>query len=343
MKNKLNYILFTTTFVAIFTFRMNAQETIRFKEKDFQKAVKVKSEKVNNETLLNPLSLLVVDSLIIVTNDNVPVFFDILSLNSGDKITSFGNRGRGPGEILTPFSIYYDESLKELVVYDLTTKNLLYYSLPAILKGNKEYFTKQITIKGCYPVRVYNANNEMIAAIMGSEEGNCFAELEPDGKVKSYFGLYPEIGIPYNKNIAHSLFSTFSGMNSNYIVNGFNYWDRIEIYNNKKLSLIIEGPDYNKFDVVSGNGDAVKTSNNNIAYTQSCLCDSFFIISYTGKNYYKNNGSEHLFKIGYDGTLLTDYKLDVPIISMSIYVDWKKGYVYAIVTDPDPRIVRFKL
>ncbi|MFA9389034.1 MAG: hypothetical protein ACERKD_04475 [Prolixibacteraceae bacterium] len=336
----LSSLFLLNTFISI---QLVAQKTIRYSETNFENTFHLKSEQVKPNDFKPAASILHVDSLLILMKIDGPVFFDVVSIKTGRIIATFGKKGDQPGEFFGPFSIYYEEKTKELVAYDLGLKNVLFYSLPKIVEKKEDGFIKQIHIDDCHPVRIYPGKNSYMAALMGTKDGDCFAELDASGKVRTYFGKYPEIIVNYNKLLGHSLFSIYAGVNSEYSINSYHFWDRIEIYKDKELTNTLEGPNYDEFHVAKNKDHAIKTSENNYAFGRPILGKDYFIVAYSGKNYYENNGAEHLFKIGYDGKLISNYVLDVPIIDYSIDVDWKTGEAYALTDGKNQRIVRFKL
>jgi hypothetical protein len=274
-------------------------------------------------------------------NDNVPVYFDLLSLKTGKIIKSFGVKGRGPGELILPFSVFYNASERHIVVYDITARNIVVYSLDAILSGT-DYLVSQVRVDDCYPTRVYPKDDKLLATLIGSEEGNGLAVLNYDGSLIKTFAQYPEIGLKYNKRIASNLFQIFSGAYNNYSVNAYAYWSRIDVYIDYDHSLILEGPDYNDLHVVPNGDDAQITSYNNKAYGLPIMGHSGFMIDYTGVSIYEEGDQTgSIFLFGYKGELIHNYSITPKIKKCSLEVDWDNRYIYAIVSEPEPGIVRF--
>lgn len=320
-----------------------SQQTIHFNSNDFASNKSLIHKIISNDVIANPTNLLLIDTLLIIKNKNVPILFDILTIIDGKIITSFGTKGHGPGELLSPSSIDYLPKTDELLVYDVTMKMIKRYSLSAIVNKKKNYFISQLSVKDCYPVRISYENDCLNAVLLGNENGNSFAILNNEGQCIDTYGFFPEINLPYKKIMASSLFSNYAEFNKQNIVNTYNYWDKIEIYKNKKLSIILNGPNYQRFKVVSKNNDTVMTGENNNAFGKPCMGNDFFLVAYDGSEYYDSQGSKWIFKISYEGKLLCKYKLDIPIAKHSIVADWNNNLVYAIAFNPEPIIVSFDL
>lgn len=319
------------------------QQTITYTTDDFASNKRLIHKVISSDMIADPTNLYLLDTLLIIKHKNNPILFDVLTLKEEKIIASFGIEGINPGELIAPASIDYLPKTDELLVYDVTMKVLNYYSLSAIVHQKNNYFINLIAVKECYPVRVYHENDTLFAALIGNEAGNSFAVLNSEAKCIETFGMFPELNLPYKKIMASALFSNYAEFYKDYIVNTYNYWDKIEIYKNKKLSVILNGPSYQKFNVVSNNNNIVMSDENNNAFGKPCLSNNFFLVAYDGSDYYKSHGADWIFKFDYEGKLLCKYKLDIPIAKHSIVADWDNNFVYAIANKPEPVIVRFDL
>lgn len=325
----------------LFCVNLSAQTTLRFEASDFEKHSELKGEIISTQMLMDPGILALADSFLIVMNYNVPVFFDLLSLKTGKIVKSFGVKGRGPGELIYPFSVYYLAAERQIVVYDLTARNIVVYSLDAIL-SETDYLVSQVSVKDCYPSRVFPKAGKFLATLLGSEEGNSLAVLNYDGSLIKTFGHFPDVGIKYDNRIASNLFQIFGGAYKNYSLNPYGYWDRIDIYNEYDLSLILEGPNYHDLHLFSDGDEVQITSNNNLAYGKPVMGEQGFMIDYTGVSIYEEGDQTgSIFLFGYNGELFHNYSITPKITENSLEVDWDKRYIYAIVSEPEPGIVRF--
>ena len=108
--------------------KTSAQKTINFSFDDFEKVTELKGEKLNlEEPLMNPLDIILADTLLFIRNQNASPMVDIISLNSGKTIIKFGKRGRGPGELVGPFYLQFIEDEKKFILQDLVGDKIVFY------------------------------------------------------------------------------------------------------------------------------------------------------------------------------------------------------------------------
>jgi hypothetical protein len=119
-----------------------AQISKNFKINDFSEKVQLIGEKLRiTDELLNPGDLLLIDSLLIVKNNQTSPTFDFVSLKTGKIIAQFCNRGRGPGELVSPFTFQYIAKSREIMVQDIQGKKLEFFGLDLILKNAAVKYT----------------------------------------------------------------------------------------------------------------------------------------------------------------------------------------------------------
>lgn len=94
----ISLFIISTLFISGTIQKVKAQKIIDFSLDDFKEVMELKGEKLNlEEPLMNPLGIILSDTLLFVRNKGASPAVDVISLNSGKVISRFCRRGRGPG------------------------------------------------------------------------------------------------------------------------------------------------------------------------------------------------------------------------------------------------------
>jgi len=110
----------------------------------FPKTVTLQGEVCNDDFFFNrPQALFIKDSLLILYDDNHDGIIHIFC-NTGKYILSAVNRGRGPGEVITPCSI--DLMDNKILICSPNLNRLIVYDLHKIIKGSTPYHTDEYSL-----------------------------------------------------------------------------------------------------------------------------------------------------------------------------------------------------
>ncbi|QIA06562.1 BF3164 family lipoprotein [Draconibacterium halophilum] len=340
-----NFIKIIPTILIVISFKCFSQNEVEFVLSDFRKTIELKGEALKFvDPFLDPSRILLQDSLLFVSNSNVTPSVDVFSINTGKRIARFCKRGRGPGELVFPFSTQIVDLNNEFMVHDLNGKKIVLYSLDLILSDNDKKFTEIINVSDIYPRKIVQINsNRYFCGLIGHEDGFMNCIIDSTGSVVKFLNKFPDVGLQYNTTIASNIFSTNIGISDNNenIIVPYNYWDRIDLFqNNGDFRLILKGPNYKKLDVIKKNGRVVKTSNNNRSYNYPVANDKFFIIPYSGKKRdHRGPSYTNLFQFDFKGSPLVHYTLDVPIFDIA--VDWGNRIIYGLNIESEPILYKF--
>lgn len=345
MKKIKSIIRLLPLFLILNSLNCFSQKEIEFELSDFNKIIELKGEAIKYiDPFLAPSRVLLKDSLLFVSNSNASPSIDVFNIKTGNLVSRFCKRGRGPGELIFPFSTQVIDSNKKFMVHDLNGKKIVLYSSDLILSDAAKKYTEIIKINDIYPRKLVQINNDRyFCGLIGHQDGYMNCIIDSTGNVIKYLNKFPDIGVKLNNLIASNLFSTNIGISDDNkrIIIPYDYWDRIDLFgSNGDFQLILKGPNYKELDVIEKNGRMVKTSKNNRAYNYPVANDKSFIIPYSGK---KRNGTgpsyTDLFQFDFEGHPLVHYKLDVSIFDIA--VDWENKIIYGLNIESEPILYKF--
>ncbi|WP_303921322.1 6-bladed beta-propeller [Draconibacterium sediminis] len=348
MKNPIYTITHTILVILLLgtSAKTNAQKTINFEIDDFNEVIELKGEKLHLEDpLMNPLEIIISDTLMFLKNDKANPAVDVISLNSGKIISQFCKRGRGPGELVSPFCIQYIENEKRILVQDIIGRKIVFFDLDMILANAPKKYTRSITFKNETWVRkvMELEGGNLFCNLIGHKDGYMNCLLTRDGELIKFLDTYPEIDFPFNPEEGSNIFGSRLAISSdrNRVIMPYLHSDRISIYNAAGDKTIeFQGPDYKDLDLIFKNGRTAITNKNACTYNLPSSNSESFMIPYDGTRYkFAHSPAYHIFHFGFDGSLLQHFKLDHSVTNIA--VDWENNIIYGINKDLEPCIYKF--
>ena len=350
MKRLFLIFLFITSvaFTPGLTKKVSAQKTINFSFDDFKKVTELKGEKLKLEDpLMNPLGIILSDTLLFIRNDKANPAVNVISLNSGKTISQFCRRGRGPGELVAPFTVQYIDEDKKFLVQDLIGDKIVFYDLNLILPDAPKKYTKSLSFnRDIVWVRkvVEVKGGNLFCNLIGHEDGYMNCILTPKGEVVKFLDKYPEIDLPFNPEEGSNIFGPLIGISSSRdkVIMPYIHSDLISVYNSTGDKIIeFKGPDYKELDLIHKNGRTSITNRNNCTYNHPSSNSSSFMIPYDGTKYkYAHSPAYHIFHLGFDGSLIEHFKITPSVTNIA--VDWEKSIIYGINKDIEPCIYKYE-
>jgi hypothetical protein len=324
-----------------------AQKTINFNFDDFEQVIELKGEKLHLEDpLMNPLGIILSDTLLFVRNKSANPAVDVISLNSGKTIARFCRRGRGPGELVAPFTVQYIEDEKKFMVQDLVGRKVVFFDLELILADAPKKYTKSVNFNDTTWVRkvVEVKGGNFFCNLIGHKDGYMNCILTPEGGLVKFLDKYPKIDFPFNPEEGSNIFGPLIGisLSRDKVIMPYTYSDQISIYNSTGTKIIeFKGPNYKELHLIFQNGRTSRTSRNNCTYNHPSSNSKSFMISYDGtKKKYAHSPAYHIFHFGFDGSILQHFKLDHSVTNIA--VDWESRIIYGINKDMEPCIYKYK-
>lgn len=346
MKN-IFFTLSITFIIVHLNYKVSAQKTVNFTFEDFVEVIELEGEKMDlKDILFNPTLITLSDSFLFVKNPRANPVVDVINLQTGETLSRFCKRGRGPGELVAPFSVQYIEKEKRFLVQDLAGKKVVYFDLDLILNHAPKKSTNSFNFDEATWVRkvVQLKNGNLFCNLIGHKDGYMNCLLDSEGKLIRFLDQYPELDIPFNKEYGSNIFGTFLSISpaQDKVIMPYTSSDIISVYDvdgNKTIEFV--GPNYKKLDVVYSNGSAGRTNRNNEAYNHPCANAKTFMIPYNGKKYkYAHSPAYDIFHLGFDGSLLQHFKVKPSVTNIAI--DWENRIIYGINKDMEPCIYKYK-
>ena len=324
---------------------LSAQKIKVFKVTDFKEIEELKGIKLNlSNPLKNPHEILLIDSLLLIKNINASPAVDVINLKTEKIISQFCKRGRGPGELIAPFSIQYIRNDREVMVQDIQGKKLVFFDLDLIIKNSPKKYVRIVKTDTVLVRKVQQVKTgKFFCDLIGHANGYMNCLLNKDGELIRFLQKYPQIDVHYNPTIASNIFATNIGASPNQekIIVPYIYSDKIEIFNySGDVEVQLIGPNFKKLDVINTSNRATLTTKNNRAYVIPCANDNYFMIPYSGKQ--RNHSippANNIFTFDFKGNLLKRY-----IVSPSvngIAVDWDRKIIYGVNKDMEPTIYKY--
>ncbi|NDV66547.1 BF3164 family lipoprotein [Bacteroides sp. 224] len=299
---------------------------------------------LTNELLSNlPGTLLVYEKEIAWLNhSSLEGFVSIFDKQTGDEITSFGRIGEGPEEVFTPQLAKGVNN--SIIVYDLNSYKVLFYSLDSLLNGNKMLFNVEKWEEMQQKLRLIQVDSTSYV-LFGTEDNKPFLFLNNNNK--SYFGHYP---IKHSDEISNrmSIFQGVVSYNSHkqyllYSVGGMSYLALYEYANgmfNQKWEKHLSEVEY----TITNNKMKI-TKTPKYAPTALCLTKDYIVTIERDKENAtplppkKTKGRDFsrapqtLFVYDYDMNLLKIVNLGLPVLSVAS--DDLNNDVFFIGADPE--------
>ncbi len=113
--------------IPIFELGKNLGQTTELKLSDLATEISYLPLELTPKSLLSGINIILPagNLLIVATRDNKLKVFD----QKGKYINDIGNIGKGPGEYGAINTVFWDENAQEVIVYNTTQANLIFYSL----------------------------------------------------------------------------------------------------------------------------------------------------------------------------------------------------------------------
>lgn len=313
-----------------------------FEEKELKGKVVLLDEEV-----MKPYHLMVRDSILMTVNERTEKICHLFNLNTGKKIGERIALGQGPNEMIHPFFINNDDSLK---LFDPMTSLVHTYSLNDFIESENIFPTNIIQLDVIpYFGELSNLNNSLIG-FSSKPDAPCYIFNEKGQKTHKTFGEYPKgiMGQYTDLEIVNAFRCIVATNGKNRVVLSHMFTDLIDFYNeNGDLLKRVCGPEhfYTQF-IEYKEGERIGSFPNrdyyrDAFYSPLCIDDKLFVL-YNGKfimhpDY--NLLARDILVFDLNGNPLNRLRLDKGV--SRITVDSKNRKIYGISDDPDYHIVEY--
>ncbi|WP_303318478.1 BF3164 family lipoprotein [Flavivirga abyssicola] len=325
----------------------NTENTKWYKINKVTEPLKINKDKNWNcevKNIANPAKLKIKDSLLYIQDSKSDKFIHVFNLDSNEKIVSIGIKGKGPGEILSPYGslgIYNNK----LWVFGATLNKYLGFNTDSILKKNYKPIQSELffTSKSFF-YEVGWLSNNVIVGLNFSEEEKRLTFYDINKKTEIHSGSIPpklsqEIPTSIHKQ---SLMGTLKiKPDRSKIVIGSLYSDLIEIFDESGNDIIKTKTELDflpKYELSDNNGHIVMGQGGDTRF-------GYIDVSVTNENIYAlfsgNTRNDSSFAYGklihvfnWEGELIDVMELENDSISIEINSDNSELYVIEFTTIP---------
>ncbi len=314
----------------------------------------VKSEIILKDMIIKlPSRMFVIDSLLIFQDVFAEEkYIKYYNLKNRELLTEFGHKGKGPGELVTPYLMYVDMNSYEVYIYDPNLQKMHTFDIQKSSSSPDQIFDlKSINKKDTYgPFFVTQPDNHIFYGTGLFKEGYLVA-VNTENKSYEYFGKFPfKPKGTNNLNISDASNGTIllTPDKNNLVIatDKFGYLACYGIKGNErrpvlKWELHLSKPEYRLDGQRIVFSPANKTGTMNMALTN----DKIYLL-YQGEDfrYYTSMSDEYnprtVMVFTMDGKPLAKYHLDKSAVRIAVDRDEN---IYCITTDTGYNLVKLKL
>lgn len=297
--------------------------------------------------IINPESIWVEDTLLIMFTSDKQNFLRVYSLVNNELIAKYGFIGRGPGEFL------YPQIFKNAPGEYLITDRLRYEIIDINrLIVDKEYKPESYSVdEGLKAIDFFatNGSREDLIYCSGScDDQLCFQNLK-NNKIKP-FNCFPDIkGVNISNFIAHTnVFKSSMTKRGDSLFIAYYYYPIIDIVSlkTKKVSRIQHPVDY-RYNSVKIIDDINAVVNDPFLCNMSSYTTGTYIYTlYYGdemKNVENMSCLPQILKYNYDGELVSRFKIDCIATKFCVSDDDKNIYLLSYDEEFNPSIVKAEI
>lgn len=335
------------------------ENDIFFSRSDFEQVVLLKNaDTINLEDALNPLFFYVLrDSLILVQNKDDSQLFKagIYSLRTGKIIKEIAPKGLGPKEFVSCQILPKPNDNNVFYLDDVAQNKYSILDVDSVL-SNDQYCPKSFT----YPRSLIHLDIIDSTRYVGYNYWHLeHPKFNNNVQALDYYKISSSVEQKNLSNMKYFVANVTGGhtfyesKNKQIWVANF-YDDRLNIYNDSlKLLKTLSGPDHFERKFATFEEEKMESiyfekGCSYMAYKSFCVVNNHIYLVYDGTHgvpFRTNNlNSIEVFKLDLSGNLLTLYKLDRYIYSIS--VDSNEEYIYGTSChsfEETPQLIKYKI
>lgn len=314
---------------------------------DFEEVVLSGKDIVFDEDIMKPYHLIVRDSILITANTNTSNICHLFNLNTYMKIGEKIAIGQGPNEMIHPFFINADDSLR---LFDPMKSIIYIYSYDDFINSDNVSPSSQIQLNHIPYFGELSKLNDNLIGFSYEADAPCYVFDKTGKKLSKAFGDYPTgIMRQYSDlEIVNAYRSIVTTNGIDRVILGHMFTDLIDFYDGEgNLLKRLYGPDHFHTEFIEyKEGERIGSLPDGDYYRDafySPLCsDNKLYVLYNGKfvtepNY--NLLAEDILVFDLEGNPLYRYRLDKGVSRIAI--DSINRKIYGISSNPDYHIVEF--
>jgi hypothetical protein len=291
------------------------------------------------DSILTPFCFHVLrDSLVLVENAAPdPFYLGIYNLETQKKIAEFGRRGKGPGEMLSARFVSNASNfsdLKEISIFDVVKKRALEYNIDSLIQLQDTYEPRHVDFPdGVFHYSKLDSTNYVCYNSYYLRDRKFHNDVERLFVFNSGSGKPKEFDWDFFTLNVSKGYVLISPQDDRILVPHF-YEDKLDVYD-KNLNLLktIAGPDKIELQYRLQYGNHVSFAKNKksfMGYFPCCHTNKYVYLIYRGLNGDRWDDNYtipvEVFKLDWNGNLISRYQLDRYIYRISVSRDEK--YLY---------------
>lgn len=288
-----------------------AKGAIQFKDEDFKIQEKIQGEVLTDisDSLVFSGTLSINDDKLIIDEIKAERALHVIELPQEKYIGLFGDKGRGPGEVLSVWPII-DAPKGKVRMLDNRSHKIVEYSIDSLISNkafNKEYSTGKIYMDGATIIQdhVYSLNHN-------SKDNRIFI-TDFRGNVIGKEGDLPELNSVAKEKMPPDYYWADMDYKNDVLAISYRFLPVIQIFN-------LASQDWT---TLSGPDSQINTKNykDYTLYNNVQVTDKYIYALYNGKKFegddWQHTKTVYVFEL--NGDLLKKYKIDVGIKNFCIY------------------------
>ena len=324
---------------------------------NFQEINEIKAEPIElNQKIDRVLFIENINNYLVIldpfNNNNT---LKLIDPSTNSIIKSFGKKGRGPGEFISPSSLTKIENQSNsFELYDINLRKIIEYSIDSVINSKNYFpnFKKNFSQPTGSLTGVISLDSVYVG--IGIFEQGKYLLIDKKNLIKSYELNYPEDKSRKDSKNKHKAMA-YQGKivkrpKHNEFVFASSNCDYLEIckYDNGELTEVKEAityhPKYTIQTKAKGFGIQWDADNPN-GYVDMRVSENYIFALYSGRtfNEYKFDVAygEHLLVYDWKGNPIKYFKLDTPLQCISS--PNINNEIFGIANIPEPRIIKLKL
>lgn len=301
---------------------LNGSPTLKFKDDSTIESVFLKYSELNQitESLLHPNKMIICNNYLILNEKKGNKPLHVISIPHDKYLGKFGNKGKGPGELLIPWRFSVSDKVL-LVILDPQLKKIIDYDIDSLVlnqKFNKEYKLNpnaRLNSASIYSDKIYypDQNNQKFQLYESDFYGT---------NNKGYGNMLIKDEKFHKKMILGDLSRSIMVNKKNIFAFSFYNYPLIRIYNieeNKWVSIVGPEEDIQLFE---------NFNFSTVAYADIRITNKHIYALYKGGE--KNANT--IFVFNSEGQTIKKLSLEKGIITFDIFED---KFIYGISNDDD--------
>ena len=309
------------------------KDAVLFNDTDFNEITELKSVELSSisDSLLGSGTLVITKNYLLIDEVKTDEYIHIIKYPEEKYIGKFGNKGKGPGEIIVAWP-FLKSNEGNLMVLDRMQKKVVEINPDSIIKNNsfeKEYKLKPSVL--CDGVSIYN--NKIFFLNVGDTTARLF-ETNLEGENLNGYGKLPELSnSSKNKIFSMQVYSSDMDHNNDIFALSYRFMPLIQIFNKTK----------NKWTKLVGPENLMPTEknyNDRTFYNMIKVTDNYVYALYNGKKFPGQGWQEGnvIYVFNLDGKIMKKLILDKGIRNFEVFED---HIIYGL-TDGDKGTILLK-